>query len=449
MVAVAKFGGAAMGAAESIQATARIVGDYDEPVAVVVSAMSGVTDALVALAHNPDTSGRKDAADLIRKTHRDVLDSVGGDEQSRASLDAVFDGLVARIGADHEPNPEALDAIVTVGERASVILLTAALQNQGTSAIALDAAGAGVRTNGPFGHARPIKDLDASIHAALSPHLSRGDVPVITGFYGVDENGAATIFGRGGSDYVAALVASGLNASCMELWKDVPGFLTADPRAVGSARLVPELDYGEAAELAYFGAKVLHPRCVEPIQDRGIPIHIRTFTNPSATGTVIHANAARPRDAVRSAASRDGLAVVRLNGPGMGHTPGIGERVFHALAQANVNVLNMANSQATFALLIDDANAVVAEAALRPLLGGSIRTLEVLRDRSLVCVVGRGLGEGPGGAARIFNAVSQQDVNIEMISLGASEIAIDFIVPSADRAAALNGLHDTFLAGAP
>ena len=177
----------------------------------------------------------------------------------------------------------------------------------------------------------------------------------------------------------------------------------------------------------------------------GIPIHVRPLSDPTGPGTHIRSHAEPAPQRVRSAASREGLAVVRLHGPGMAETPGVARRVFGALEDAGVSVLNLASSQATFALLIEDQDAFAAEAALRPLLGGTMQALDVLRDRALVCVVGRGLGDIPGSAARILRSVSDADVNIEMISLGASEIAMDFIVAQHHRQAALQALHAEFL----
>lgn len=447
---VMKFGGAAMAHADTIQAAARIIASQQGPRVVVTSAMGGVTDRLAAfLADEPDEAGVYVLLDELRRRHMDALSAIGDDDAARYALDTRFERLerlLYGIVYTQERTPRLRDLVQSFGERLSVPLLAAALRAQGVQAAHLDAEDIGLGSLGPFGNARPdMPRLQREVPAALRPLLDDGTVPVITGFYGVDASGQATLFGRGGSDYVASLVAVALEADAVELWKDVAGFLTTDPRAVPAARLVPELGYDEAAELAHFGAKVLHPRAVEPVEGQGIPIHIRCFLDPDAPGSVVREGV--PATAmVRACASKDGLALVRLIGPGMAYTPGVAHRVFEALARAGINVLNMGTSQATFALLIEEADVASAQAALEPLVGGVMQSIEVLRDRSLVCVVGRGLGETPGTAARILESVSRQGVNVEMISLGASDIAIDFIVQGSQRHAALQGVHETFLA---
>lgn len=450
---VHKFGGSALEDPDRIAQVVRIVAGLTGPRVVVASAFGGVTDVLRTAADRVrDEADVVPILDGLRTRHQQALAAVAPDDAAaHTDLDDAFthlERLLYGIAFTQEPTPRLRDRLQAFGEQLSTLVLAAALRQAGVDAAALGAEDAGVRTQGPYGKARP--DLDAIRNAvpdALRPHLAAGRVPVVTGFYGVDGDGHPTLFGRGGSDYVAALVAAAMDAQALHLWKDVPGFLTADPRAVEDAVLVPELDYGEAAELAYFGSRLLHPRAVEPVQGAGIPVRIRSFLDPGAAGSTIHADAAPAADRVRSAASRDGLAILRLEGPGMVHAPGVARRVFTALEEAGVNVHNMANSQASFALLLDDGDADRAHDALQPLTGGSIQAVRILRDRSLVCVVGRGLGETPGSAAEILRTVADADVNVEMISLGASDIAIDFIVPSDARGRALRSLHGRFLAG--
>lgn len=436
---VLKFGGAALADEAAIRHAASIVARSPR-CAVVTSAMAGVTDRLVAVLAQPDEGHVATALEALHAQHAPVAAALG------AQVDDILEQcerLLYGIASTQEVTPRLHDLVLSMGERLSSRLLAAALTASGHPATALDAASAGVKSLGPFGRARP--DLDAQATAIPAAVAACQGTAVITGFYGVDEAGHPTLFGRGGSDFVAALVARALQADVLELWKDVDGFMTADPRAVPAAKHVAELDHDEAAELAYFGAKVLHPRCVEPLRDVGIPIHVRPLHDPDGPGTRIHLGAEPAPQRVRSAASRDGLAIVRLSGPGMADTPGVAKRVFGALEDVGIPIMNLANSQATFALLIDDERAVAAEMALQPLIGGSIQSVDILRDRALVCVVGRGLGDVPGSAARILAAVSQAGVSIEMISLGASDIAIDFIVRAKDRETALRGIHAEFL----
>lgn len=450
-----KFGGAALRDAEAMGHVATIVAAAAKggPRVVVASAMEGVTDSLVqALRETPlEESQVHVLLGSLRERHNDALAAIApeGDEAAAYALKTTLerlDRLLFGIAYTQEVTPRLQDLVQSFGERLSTPLLAAALRRAGLDAVALDAEHAGIRSLGPFGNARPdMEGLRVGAQKRLGPLLDEGKVPVVTGYYGVDGDGQATLFGRGGSDYVASLLGVALDAEAVELWKEVPGFLTTDPRAVATATLVPELGYDEAAELAQFGAKVLHPRAVEPVEPAGIPIHIRCVHAPDDPGSVIKDGVAPATTMIRSVACKDHLAILRLNGPGMAYTPGVAKRVFDILAGEGINVLNMSTSQATFALLLDAADVDRAHAALEPLVGGVIQSIEVLRDRSLVCVVGRGLGDTPGSAARILQAVGDQDVNVEMISLGASDIAIDFIVGAKARVAALQGIHAAFL----
>lgn len=453
---VAKFGGAALADAGGMRRVAAIVRAARGPRIVVASAMMGVTDLLQAAV----AEGAAIESDVVpmlealRNRHEEALRVVArdGDEAAAYALRTTLERLerlLYGIAYTQETTPRLHDLVLSFGERLAAPVLAAALRAAGAKAVHFDAEDAGVRSLGPFGNARPDMDAMRKEAAHLRTRATGGEVPVVTGFFGVDADGNTTLFGRGGSDYVAALLAAALDAEALELWKDVPGFLSADPRAVPAARLVPLLGYDEAAELAHVGAKVLHPRAVEPVQEAAIPIHIRDFARPDEPGSVLRGDVPDAASLVRSIASRDGLAILRLNGPGMAYTPGVAKKVFDRLADARINILNMSTSQATFALLLLSEDAAPARQALEPLIGGTIQGVEVFTGRSLVCVVGRGLGETPGSAARILQAVGDAGVNIEMISLGASDIAIDFIVRADVRPRAVRAIHKTFLESLP
>lgn len=444
---VMKFGGAALQDAAGIRNVAAIVAAQTGPRVVVTSAMQGVTDLLAGVAAVPPTEAQVHVLmDTVRRRHAEVLGALDADDAARYAVATgceQLERLLYGIAYTGELTPRLGDLVQSFGERLAVPLVAAALRSADLSALHLDAEDAGILALGPFGNARPdLPGQRRAVPAALEPLLAAGTVPVVTGYYGIDPDGHPALFGRGGSDYVASLVARAMDAEHVELWKDVPGFLTTDPKAVPGARLVPELGYDEASELAHFGAKVLHARAVEPVQPR-VPIHIRSFQDPSAPGSVVCQDPADGQGAVRACASKDGLALLHLNGPGMAYTPGVARRVFEALD--GINILNMSTSQATFALLLDEADLDAAQEALAPLIGGVIQSVDARGGYSLVCVVGRGLGETPGSAARILHSVADAGVNVEMISLGASDIAIDFIVASTDRIRALQGVHATFL----
>jgi aspartate kinase len=221
--------------------------------------------------------------------------------------------------------------------------------------------------------------------------------------------------------------------------------MTADPRLVPAAKRIPQMSYDEAAELAAFGAKILHPRTVEPVASKHIPIHVREIHAPDSPGTVIEDYEAAPTCFIRSVATRGGINILKFIGPGMGYTPGVAAGVFDVLRREHVNVINMAASEASFALIIDGKDARRAQTALQPSKGGVIQDIVTEPKMSLVAVVGKGLGDRVGSASRILGAVSDAGINIHMISLGASNIAINFVVREQDGERALKAIHKTFL----
>ncbi len=456
MTRIMKFGGAAVKDADAIRNVAKIVVAQPDPHVVVTSAMAGVTDLLAAAPVRVADDEKQVfvVLDELRQRHLSTLEDLAPDDEAaqyalRIGLEHL-ERLLYGIAYTQETTPRLCDIVESFGERLAAPLVAAGIRLHGRDAVSLDAERAGVRTLGPFRNARPDFYAMANlVPERLEPHLDAGRIPVVTGYYGVDEQGHPTLFGRGGSDYVASLLAVSIGAEAVELWKDVPGFMTSDPRAIADAVLVPELGYDEAAELAHFGAKVLHPRAVEPLEPHGVPIHIRSLDAPDAPGTVIRAQVGKAARMVRSCASKGNLGILRLNGPGMAYSQGVAKQVFDRLDTESINVLNLSTSQATFALLLDDHDVVRAYNVLLPLVGGVVQSIEKMHNRSLVCVVGRGLGETPGSAARILDAVGAKGVNIEMISLGASDIAIDFIVEAHQRDDALRSVHDAFLGDPP
>ncbi|MHB8585110.1 MAG: aspartate kinase [Thermoplasmatota archaeon] len=452
---VMKFGGASMGTAPMIDRVVRIVKDTPGERLVVVSAMSGVTDSLVATTRRVqrDEGAIEPFLTDLRRRHGEALEQLGTPDAEAATLDAEFDRLFQRlerlfygIAYTEELTGKSLDLALSFGERLAARVLASALRSRGQAAIALDADNAGILTDGVFGNASPnMPAIEKNLRQHVYPILDEGAVPVLTGFFGVDPQGHVTTFGRGGSDYSAALAAAALEAERLEVWKDVDGFLTADPRILKDARVVNEMTYDEAAELAYVGAKVLHPRTVEPLKPKGIPIYVKSMANPDAPGTRIAADEAMGHTGLRSCAHKDGLGILRLYGPGMAYTPGVGKRIFSVLGDAKVNVYNMAASQASLALLINNEDVERGAKALEAVRENIFEHVDAMGEMSLICVVGRGIGATPGTAGRIFAAVGQAGVNVEMISVGASDIALNFVIRGKDRSTAIRAIHDAFL----
>lgn len=451
---VLKFGGVSMGSAPMVSRVAKIVESTPGERLVVVSAMAGVTDGILAALK----SVSRDEAEIepylrgLRARHEEVLEQLGTTEIEAGRVAQEFDALFQRferllygIAYTEELTTKSQDLALSFGERLSARVLAAALRSRGAKAEPLDADAVGMLTDGVFGNATPILHaIERNLRRHVHPLFDDGTIPVLTGYFGCDAQGHVTTFGRGGSDFAAAIVASALEAERLEVWKDVEGFLTADPRLIREARAVKEMTYDEAAELAYVGAKVLHPRTVEPLKPKRIPIYVRSLAEPAAAGTRISGEDSVPIS-LRSVATKDGLAILRLYGPGMAYTPGIGKKVFTALGDARINVYNMAASQASFALLLDAENVERGLKVLEGVREGIIESVEAIQDMTLVCVVGKGIGATPGTAGRIFDAVGAAGVNVEMISVGASDLALNFVIKSADRQAAVHAIHHTFL----
>lgn len=453
---VMKFGGSSVGTGELMRHASGIVYDHlgHRPI-VVTSAMQGVTDAIQA--HLKDVSSDEInipiLIDALREKHvaaantaiKDLHTRHGAIYQVGKTLERL-ERLLFGIAYTEELTSKARDFALSFGERLSAPLLAATLSDLGAESQAYDAERAGIITDGMYGNATPdLESIARSYPKTLGAYVAQGGVPVVTGFYGVDGRGHSAIFGRGGSDYVAAILAYAGDAEVLEIWKDVPGFMTTDPRVVKDAQPLDLMSYDEAAELANFGAKVLHPRTVEPVALKNIPIRVLNTMAPEQPGTLIKHLDEVDQTVMRAVAARDSLSIVKLIGPGMAYTKGIGLKTFTVLAQFGVNVINMAASQASFALLIDTKDIDRAVAALKTITGGVIQDVQAIPDMALLCVVGKGLAETPGTASQILGAISAAGVNIEMISLGASNIAIDIIVREKDRDAAVQAVHDRFL----
>src|SRR5438552_7100466 len=453
---VMKFGGTSVGSAPMIERVTHIIAAAPPERIVVISAMSGVTDAILDVLRRVtrDEGAIDPFLTDLRRRHLAALDEGKATDIEKQRVGAELESLLQRlerllygIAYTEETTGKTKDPAVSSRARLSVRVLAGLLRSRNAPAEAVDADDAGMLTDGVFGNASPLMPaIEHNFQRTLvQQRVKNGVTPVVTGFFGCDAQGHVTTFGRGGSDYAASIVAAALKAERLEVWKDVDGFLTADPRIIKEAIVIDEMTYDEAAELAYVGAKVLHPRTVEPLRELGIPLVVRNTAKPEQPGTFITSLASQSRKTLRSAATKDGLAILKIYGPGMAYTPGVGEKVFTALGRAKVNVYNMAASQASFALLVGEEDLDRGLKALEALRDGVIQSVDGIPEMSLVCVVGRGIGSTHGTAGKIFTAVGHAGVNIEMISVGASDIALNFVVKRKDRDACVRAIHGEFL----
>jgi aspartokinase/homoserine dehydrogenase 1 len=455
-IQVHKFGGAALAESPAIERAADIVRrNQSAPCVVVTSALAGVTDALLVLAQTAaraDNEGRSQLTELGER-HRAVWRDIAGDAGTDGSIErrlAELDQIVARVQDTRSLTPAARDEIVSFGERLAAEIFAAALTKVGVQATVVDATDV-VQTDSRFGHAAP--DLGRTTTAArerLLPLLEEGRTVVVPGFFGATPDGAVATLGRGGSDLTATVLARALGARDVYLWKDVPGILSANPRLVPGARVIAQLHTREAAELAYYGAKVLHPRALIPL-DRDTRVYIRPFASPDDPGTEISGRRPSSGSPVRALSAIDGQALVTVSGNGMLGVPGIAARTFGALAQAGISVslISQASSEHSICFAVPETEAKAAHDRLLEAFADELRrheidSVDLVGGVSTIAVVGSGMVHTPGVAARIFTALADASINVIAIAQGSSELNISVVVEAARAADAQRAIHRAF-----
>lgn len=459
---VHKFGGASLADAQAIgHAVAIVRAHRSEPPVVVVSAMAGATDALLTVAaraeRGEDGAVLKLIAELrakYAKAARSVVPAGPARTELLAYITAEFDELsavAAGLRLLRDLTPRTSDFIVARGERLSARLVAAALQASGVRARYVEATEI-VRTDRHFGQASPdYERTDRAAQRLLAPLLARRVVPVVPGFIGASPDGDITTLGRGGSDLTAALLARALGARQVSLWKDVPGLLTADPRVVPDARVVPEMHTREAAELAYYGAKVLHPRALIPLAGRRIPLFVRPFADPTAPGTEVSERVATTNLPVKALSAATQQALVTVAGNGMLGVPGIAARTFAALHahRISVSLISQASSEHSICFSVPDAAAREARAALLhefrdEIARREIDGVELRQGVATIAVVGLGMAGTPGIAAGVFSALAAGGINVVAIAQGSSELNISVVVDGDRAADAQRRIHAAF-----
>ncbi len=455
---VLKFGGSSVATSERLLKVAEIIADSasDGPIVVVVSALGGVTDDLIAAA-TAAAQGDGQHPQLvaaIAQRHREAalaVSSVAEADATRAAIDTVvaeLGSLLQGTSLVRECTPHTLDGVLSCGERMSVELLAASLRQRGVDAEPCDARRL-VVTDDSFGNARV--DMDATFTRVRDHFAAERPLQVVTGFIAASPDGHTTTLGRGGSDYTAALLGAALGAECVEIWTDVDGVLSADPRTVPDAFSLPALSYDELMELSHFGAKVVYPPTLHPARIHRIPIAIRNTFNPSFAGTRVVERATGNGHMVRGISSIDEVALLRLEGDGMVGVPGIAQRLFGALARRGISVILISQASSEHSICFAVAPATV-EAARREVNSefelergaGLIDDLVVETGLSVIAVVGEAMCRIPGIAGRVFSVLGRHGVNVRAIAQGSSELNISLVVARADRAPALVAIHDAF-----
>jgi len=456
---VMKFGGSSVADADRIRAVAGLVRESarDGRVVVVLSALQGITDLLVAAARAAE-SGSDDfrsALDTLRARH---LEAVRGlfapaDQASVITpltlmaneLEEVLHGVELLRECTHRT----MDLAMSFGERMSCAIFTALLATLGERAVYVDAREL-IVTDERFGSG--VVDFAASYPRIASRLGAEPGIPVVPGFIAATPKGVTTTLGRNGSDYTASIVGAGLGADTIEIWTDVDGVLSAGPRVVPGAFVIPRVTFEEAMELSYYGAKVIHPSTMIPAVEKRIPIVIRNTLNPSAPGTLIGNGGQRTEHPITGIASIEGISLLNIEGGGMIGIPGIAARIFSALAREGVNIImiSQASSEHTISLVFKAGEADRALGALRRELAleletGRLEELELVRDLVVISVIGENMRGTPGIAGRIFSALGAARVNVLVIAQGSSERNISFVVAGGQHVAAVRTIHDAFL----
>jgi aspartate kinase len=458
---IMKFGGTSVGTAEAIDQAAEIIHAYTnewERLVVVVSAMRGVTDALIQCAQAAAVGDENVYASLItalQQRHHAVVDQLLTDQTERSELLKLIDDHLSELDAYcrsihvlGEVTPRGMDTITSLGERMNARLVAAALRNHGLRSIAINATSL-VVTDSAFQNAVPIMEATRSrLEEHLDPILKGGVVPVVTGFIGATQDGIITTLGRGGSDYTAAILADGLDASEVWTWTDVDGVMTADPRVVPEARVIPELSFSEVSELSYFGAKVLHPRTIRPIIERDIPLWVKNTFNPTTPGTRITRSPKTRTGQVAAITAIQDLSMITVEGRGMMGVPGIAARTFTAVARqgASVLMISQASSEQSICFVIPTPTVATVVASVEEEMALELARRDIDRvwaqdNIVIVTAVGAGLRHTPGISGRIFSALGQANINVIAIAQGSSEYSISIVVEARDAVHAMRQIH--------
>lgn len=463
MKIVMKFGGTSVGTGENIRHVADLVAQYskEHKVTVVVSALAGVTNSLIETGCKAQKSDQKQieafTASLLKK-HTDAIataitsKSIQKEvteivEKSIAELEKVLTGI-CYVG---ELTPKSKDYVMSFGERLSTPIVWGALKDHNIPSRFFTGKEAGIVTDSNFGEAEPLMNYTTHLlRERLDPLIEQGVVPVVTGFIAANQDGIVTTVGRGGSDYTATILGVALKADEVWIWTDVDGIMTTDPKLVPTARMLPQLSYQEAAEMAIFGAKAMHPRALGPVSKENIPVRIRNTLNPSNPGTLITKEpAADENKPVKAVAMIKDVGMLNVYGPGMVGAPGSYAKVFDVLGRNNINVMmiSAAASEANISMIVKRSMLARAVSNIEIALqerGGIVSEVTTEDDVAVIAVMGAHMKGTLGVASKIFSIVAKMGINIRMIAQGSSELNISFVVKEKDGTAVVRAIHEGF-----
>ncbi len=449
---VAKFGGSNLRCKEDIFKTTEVIKRYNSPLIVVISALYGITDFLAdAIIKIKD--GLKNINNVIAfllETHQETLEKYIDDEQYKHECFKklrneikILEKILADIHNSEEVQDYTEDIVLSYGERLSSLLLEFLLKDMKIKCERVLPETLGLYTDGEHGNAT----IDFSIsESKIRRKLSEEKIYIIPGFYGISHDNKITTFGRGGSDYTAAAIARCIDADFVDIWKDVPGFMNADPNVLNCTKVIPKLTYREASEMAYFGAHILHPRTVEPLQDKDIQIrifNIKDFPGKFSALTYI-GNDHYINGVIKGITHTDDIAVLRLKNPEIGIKPEILSYITATLCKSKIYTKSVITSQTSINIWLSKKDTQKIYKIIDCLGLSESDKLVCMDNISLIVLVGEGMIEIPGIATRIFNALSRHRINVQLISLGVSEVAGYFIVNKKDKNETIKAIHKEF-----
>ncbi len=451
MITVLKFGGTSVGSAEAIMRSARITTGEKGKKIVVVSAMSGITNFLVHAVED-ETTDMGQVLDEFRNKHVNTAKEIVNDDlmdEFMKEFEIRFESFKELLTDESRREDEFFtDNVTSQGERFSSLLMSFAIRSLGFKSVALTAETAGVFATGkPLSGSCDLKKTSVRMNMNVRPLLNEDIIPVITGFYGINENGKPLTFGRGGSDYAAAAIGNAMDVDSIETWTDVDGFMSADPRLVPTAVVIREMNFNEAAELAHFGAKVLHPRTIEPARMKHIPVWVKNSYKPDEPGTQIHQMKTPGDMPLKSVAMKLDLSRVTIISGEISYKQATVARIMEKFAEAEIVIYAIATSLSSIAFLVHSLDVNKALKYLNELDDDEIERIDVRSNFALICAVGDGLLHRVGFCGDVFKAVKEVGASVEMISEGASEVCLNFVVSTDMASNVVKTLHKNFIDG--
>ena len=460
---VMKFGGSSLAGAKGIRNAVEIVKESLQSgcqLVVVVSAFPEVTSELVSIttkAIEGDIGSVNSFVERQLEHHRRIATEC---IQGSAALEMVLrelkgiskelGGILRSIARLEELTPRSKDFVLSFGERLSAPIFCGAANDAGIKAVWLTGGETGITTNEAYGDSTPLMDITIrQVKNKLERMLESRTLPIVAGFGASTPRGVTTTLGRGGSDYTATIIGAALSVDEVVLWKDVDGLMTADPTIEAGAKVLPHVSYAEASEMAYFGTKVIHPRALEPVADRKIPVRIRNAFNRKSEGTLVAGDTSeRSKEIVKAITMIKKVALINVTGSGMSGLPGVAAKVFRVLGDAGVNILmiSQSSSEAGISFVTARDHLERAKSALElSILGAEVvRDISTEDDVCIIAAVGAEMKGTPGVAARVFSAVAKAGLNVRMIAQGSSELNISFVVTENDGPKAVRALHIEF-----